>query len=680
MQCINCGIATWRLRRHITSSLPRLLLVILAQWLSIEVTDIHLVVLGSMDDKYWHMDANICHPCFELLSSARIGGSRLLGHSMVCITCGRSVRNSQRHTVERHNSMFQMLPISHPAFHQNMNYSCHPCWMRHQRQINNDLNRVNLPGPELSPTPGLVPAPRPQPEPEIILPNYKRAANTSTHCVFNGCGFGQHLHVIPLFIKKMLIEKYNLYVARSTRVCETHLSLNIWHVLLENNNVFINFTANQIEDLINIAKSEKPILNFENVAQMQNVICHYWTGPNHMTHRDIVNRNLSIPNALFGSSSENRPAIAIFDGTYIYLQKSSNYLFQKRTYSLHKYDNLVKPFVIVSCDGHIIDVIGPFAATKTDADIMTEIFQAEDSPYRQLFQPNDVFILDRGFRDAIPLLERLGYQIHKPESLISGQTQLSSEQANKSRKVTLCRWVVEVINGRFKRDFKLFRQRFFNIASPHLMDDFKIAAALINKYHIHIEDGPNSRYIIERVEQFMEQPNRLGILVRENNLNRQRSIFSRVDGNLPQLQNSPVLEYSQLILLALGPYQVKQARSYYGGHIRTNGIYEVEVCPQLDDINNLGGSRPQLLRGRIKSRHISQRVYYVYIAFESDNTINPLDDILSYYCSCIVGNRTVGCCCHVMTIIWYLGWARHQQMLSAPASFLDSILVQLSDQ
>ncbi|CAH2109185.1 unnamed protein product [Euphydryas editha] len=135
---------------------------------------------------------------------------------------------------------------------------------------------------------------------------------------------------------------------------------------------------------------------------------------------DIAKRNLSIPNTLFGNN--NRPAIAIFDGTYVFLQKSSNYLFQKKTYSLHKYDNLVKPFMVVSCAGHIVDVVGPYAATQTDTEIMSHLFQAENSPYRQFFQQNDVFIFDRGFRDAIPLLENLGFKVYKPESLGPGQT------------------------------------------------------------------------------------------------------------------------------------------------------------------------------------------------------------------------------------------------------------------
>ncbi|KAJ8720645.1 hypothetical protein PYW08_006110 [Mythimna loreyi] len=177
----------------------------------------------------------------------------------------------------------------------------------------------------------------------------------------------------------------------------------------------------------------------------------------------------------------------------------------------------------------------------------------------------------------------------------------------------------------------------------------------------------------------MDQPNHLGTIVRENNLNRQRSMFLRVDGNLLQLDSFPMLDFNQLILMALGPYQVKQARSYYGEHIRANGVYYIEVYPDLESVSHLGESRPQLLRGQIKSRHIGQKVYYVYILYETEPINNNLDDILSYYCSCIVGNRTLGCSCHVMTVIWYLGWARHQSTLSSPASFLDHVLIRLSE-
>lgn len=111
---------------------------------------------------------------------------------------------------------------------------------------------------------------------------------------------------------------------------------------------------------------------------------------------DLSSRNRLIPQRLFGTPTNN--PIIICDGTYVHFQKSSNYLFQKKTYSLHKFRNLVKPFLMVSTDGHIIDIFGPFPTT------MSDLFQNENSQVRGFFQPNDVFIIDKGFRDAIPLI------------------------------------------------------------------------------------------------------------------------------------------------------------------------------------------------------------------------------------------------------------------------------------
>lgn len=208
-------------------------------------------------------------------------------------------------------------------------------------------------------------------------------------------------------------------------VCETHLYSDQWHLLPQINRTNNAFSGLHIEDIMNLLKSKENFLNFENVSEMPNHSCHYWTGltvpqflilfyllprlnvkqpkralaiyliklrtgdsnrslstlfniprttlelimkkvrlclnedfvpnnigVNHINHNEIANRNLRVPQALLGGPEEpitgDRPAIAIFDGTYIYLQKSTNYMFQKKTYSLHKYDNLIKPFMIVS--------------------------------------------------------------------------------------------------------------------------------------------------------------------------------------------------------------------------------------------------------------------------------------------------------------------------------------------
>lgn len=102
-------------------------------------------------------------------------------------------------------------------------------------------------------------------------------------------------------------------------------------------------------------------------------------GVSHISRQEVAERNTTIPEKLFGnpqSNSTDRCAIIECDSTYLYVQKSSNYKYQKKTYSLHKYHNLTKPFLVVSCDGHM-DVFGPFAATQTDAEIMNFLVSSD---------------------------------------------------------------------------------------------------------------------------------------------------------------------------------------------------------------------------------------------------------------------------------------------------------------
>lgn len=115
-----------------------------------------------------------------------------------------------------------------------------------------------------------------------------------------------------------------------------------------------------------------------------------------------------------------------------------------------------------------------------------------------------------------------------PLSLEEGETQLSTIAANKTRAVTLCRWVVEVVNGIFKTKFKLFRQTFFNRASKHIMIDFSIAGALINKYHLRIRDREDAAQILQIVNQNMYKNNDLCDHVRFHNLNRTRADFQTI--------------------------------------------------------------------------------------------------------------------------------------------------------
>lgn len=72
-------------------------------------------------------------------------------------------------------------------------------------------------------------------------------------------------------------------------------------------------------------------------------------GLDHITRDEIIERNRILPNYIFGND-DNPKAIIILDGTYLFTEKSKNFLFQRVSYSLHKYRNLIKPFMIVCGD------------------------------------------------------------------------------------------------------------------------------------------------------------------------------------------------------------------------------------------------------------------------------------------------------------------------------------------
>ena len=70
---------------------------------------------------------------------------------------------------------------------------------------------------------------------------------------------------------------------------------------------------------------------------------------------------------IFGEG-KNDVAICVADGTYIYIEKRSNYSFQRRSFSVHKGRPLVKPVVLVASDGYIISVLGPYLADGRNSD------------------------------------------------------------------------------------------------------------------------------------------------------------------------------------------------------------------------------------------------------------------------------------------------------------------------
>ncbi|KAL4703567.1 hypothetical protein ACJJTC_001587 [Scirpophaga incertulas] len=216
-------------------------------------------------------DGVLCRACYTLLSQCTPDSSpRRFGHLHVCIGCD----TSRSHRLATNAPILQYFP-----------------WTRiPQRDPNNQLlvnegpnviheliQDIPMPPPQPPVNPVSASVPRDPVVGSIVMFNYKRAANTSRYCIFRNCN-GLPWFIIPTFIKKYMIKENNIYILRSARVCRDHLYGNDWDTLPEVTTLVTSFDARQLEDLINILKSEKSMFDFERVEEMPNHICHYWTG------------------------------------------------------------------------------------------------------------------------------------------------------------------------------------------------------------------------------------------------------------------------------------------------------------------------------------------------------------------------------------------------------------------
>ena len=92
---------------------------------------------------------------------------------------------------------------------------------------------------------------------------------------------------------------------------------------------------------------------------------------------DITNHTSAFAKIIFGNDRDD-VAVCVADGTYIHIEKSSNYHFQRRSYSVHKGRPFVKPMMLVASDGYILSVLGPYLADgrNNDAKITEHMFKS----------------------------------------------------------------------------------------------------------------------------------------------------------------------------------------------------------------------------------------------------------------------------------------------------------------
>ncbi|XP_061168891.1 uncharacterized protein LOC133178157 [Saccostrea echinata] len=382
-------------------------------------------------------------------------------------------------------------------------------------------------------------------------------------------------------------------------------------------------------------------------------------GFQHVTRDTIIQEHTRpLAKELFAPSFADEKAILVLDGTYIYVQKSTNFAFQRRSFSMQKHRHLVKPMMIVSTTGYIIAAIGPYLADGKNSDpkILNHIFATNVQEIKSWIKEDDIMIVDRAFRDSAGVLSEIGINMDMPSFLKKGQKQHSAEEANSSRLITKIRWVVESVNARIKT-WRYLGKQLPNSQIPCIGDYVRIVSAICNKYRSPISTGneESDLNMAAKMRHLLSKSNLLQQEVESHGLDKKSHRWTKLDEATADLDDFPGFTEDEVRELTLGVYQVKLAKRYSQEHTNLDGTYEIWIDKQL----------PGLLIAKLQSRHISNCRYQCWIRYSEGA-------VTSWYCRCRSGARVVGACAHITSVIWYL--ARHEHVsLQMSKNWLDSL-------
>lgn len=382
----------------------------------------------------------------------------------------------------------------------------------------------------------------------------------------------------------------------------------------------------------------------------------------------LVQRSSTMSNGIFNPDGDK--AILVCDGTYIFINKSRNYAMQRDTYTDQKKRNNVKIMMIVTTNGYILYALGPYKAGQNDAKILQEI--DETTNVFENLKDGDILLLDRGFRDCVEHFKTKGLDVKMPALVqrSANGVQLSTIDANQTRLITALRFIVEARNGHMKTVYKIFNAVWNSLSMPNLVVDFQICAALLNRYHITIESNrPFAGTLATLMLSRLNVDNVVFEVTSKSQFQKHLKRFQAFE----DFDGLPALQSIHLIRIALGKYQIKQAESYCSQHIKRKGKFEVysfpdELCKEHFAAFYTEECKPILLLVQLDSRYRNRKYYNTFVLVNANS--REEDAVLGYCCECYNGLRTVGCCSHVMTLIWFTLYIKNRDIPN-PAGFLD---------
>lgn len=84
-----------------------------------------------------------------------------------------------------------------------------------------------------------------------------------------------------------------------------------------------------------------------------------------------------------------------------------------------------------------------------------------------------------------------------------------------------------------------------------------------------------------------------------------------------------------------------------------------------------------LIKAYMKFHYRGGKFHHIFVLI--DRKKRGRESIIKYYCTCESGSRTVGCCSHIMTVIWYLGYGQYHD-LKVPNPEICNISITISKQ
>ncbi|XP_074604100.1 uncharacterized protein LOC141857506 [Brevipalpus obovatus] len=392
--------------------------------------------------------------------------------------------------------------------------------------------------------------------------------------------------------------------------------------------------------------------------QLYSKFCPLNLGFDHLENRDkTFEHHTEISNRLFLSErqKEIKSKITIWDGTYIYMQKSMNVKVQKKSFSGQKKVPLFKPMMCVFPNGYIYEIFPFNTAVANDATIFRRIANS-DPRFARYFKTGDAFIFDRGFRDVVREFTSKGFNVYVPASA-AGRDQFSWSEANTNRMITELRWVVEAVNGRLKKQFRALHHIVENTNIKSKLFELKICCAIINKYgERSISDKNHTDEIVHRIQSRREIEQKLKQFIIGNGLEKKRVDFRTLDPLRERLIDPPFTMH-ELYLIATGSYLVKYIDAYVDACREANLENSLQVyrknCERMLERHGIEANMPRLVRMRVPSRHRSQTNYPLFIVI--DTAASGLDQFVAFCCKCLTDLRTINPCAHIIAVLHVLG-------------------------